>query len=77
MTIVNESQLKVIKFNSHVSLHDLDTIVYQLTAVMVRVFVSPVSAVVDLITHLPLTDTAAIPTLELIRSTRRTLCWKI
>lgn len=47
---------------------------YQLTAVMVWVFVSPISAVVDLVTHLPLTDTAAIPTLELIRSTWRTLC---
>lgn len=43
------------------------------TAVMVWVFVSPVSAVVDFITHLPLTDTPSIPTLELIRSTRRSL----
>lgn len=50
---------------------------YQLTAVMVRMLVSPVSAVVDLVAHLPLTDTASIPTLELIGSTRRTLCGEI
>lgn len=37
-------------------------------------FVRPVAAVVDLVTHLPLTDAAAIPTLELVRSTRRSLC---
>lgn len=47
---------------------------YRLTAVVVRLFVSSVSAVVDFVTHFPLTDTASIPTLELIRSTRRTLC---
>lgn len=50
---------------------------YQLTAVMVWMFVGSVSAVVDLITHLPLTDTASIPTLELIRSTWRTLFGEI
>lgn len=43
------------------------------TTVVVWVFVSPVSTVVDLIAHLPLTDTASIPTLELIGSTRWTL----
>lgn len=50
---------------------------YQLTAVMVWMFIGSVSAVVDLITHLPLTNTASIPTLELIRSTWRTLFGEI
>ncbi len=49
----------------------------ELTAVVVRMLVSPVSTVVDLITHLPLTDTASVPTLELIRGTWRTLCGEI
>lgn len=37
-------------------------------------FICSVSAVVDFITHFSLTDTASIPTLELIRGTRRALC---
>ena len=55
----------------------VEALMYRLTAVMVWVFVSPVSAVVDLVTHLPLTDTAPVPTLELIGSARRTLCGQI
>lgn len=41
---------------------------------MVRVFICPITTVVDLVAHLPLPDATPIPTLELIRSTRRTLC---
>lgn len=46
----------------------------RLTAVVVRMFVRPIATVVDLVTHLPLTDAAAVPTLELVRSTRGSLC---
>lgn len=49
----------------------------QLTAVVVRELVRPVSAVVGLVAHLPLTDAASVPTLELIGSTWRTLCGEI
>lgn len=47
---------------------------YQLTTVVVWLFVSSISAVVDFVAHFPLTDTASVPTLELIRGTRRALC---
>lgn len=47
---------------------------YQLTTVVVRLFVSSVSAVVDVIADFSLTNTASVPTLELIRGTRRALC---
>lgn len=46
----------------------------QLTAVVVRELVRPVSAVVGLVAHLPLTNAASVPTLELIGSTWRTVC---
>lgn len=44
---------------------------------MVWVFISPITAIIDLIANLPQAYTTAIPTLELIRSTWRTVCEEI
>lgn len=45
-----------------------------LTAVLVRVFVGPVPAVVDFVADFPLADAASVPAQELVRGARRTVC---